>query len=112
MKKTMRTLSFCLTVWLLFLPGTAIAGLSIKVTSRLDGLTLHKEFSAGENHALVIGINQYQHHPNLRTAVNDAEAAGSLLEDKYLFSRNNIIFLKDAAATKASIFRSTRRIRW
>ena len=39
----------------------------------------------GNYHALVIGNNDYQHLPDLKMAVSDAEAVAELLEDKYGF---------------------------
>ncbi|MBF0444760.1 MAG: caspase family protein [Magnetococcales bacterium] len=39
----------------------------------------------GNYHALVIGINQYQHLPNLKTAVNDARTVATLLQNEFGF---------------------------
>ena len=39
----------------------------------------------GRYHALVIGNNEYQHVRNLTTAVGDADAVATLLEEKYGF---------------------------
>lgn len=43
------------------------------------------EIDFGRYHALVIGNNDYQHLRNLTTAINDANAVGSLLEQAYGF---------------------------
>ena len=43
------------------------------------------EINFGRYHALVIGINDYQHLPRLKTAVNDATAVADLLRQKYGF---------------------------
>jgi len=42
-------------------------------------------FDPGVYHALVIGNNDYQHLPKLRTATNDASAVASLLQNEYGF---------------------------
>ena len=39
----------------------------------------------GSYHALVVGNNEYLYLPKLRTAINDAQAIASLLQDKYGF---------------------------
>jgi uncharacterized caspase-like protein len=53
----------------------------------------------GKYHALVIGINRYTNHPNLKTATNDAKTVASLLKNDFGFrvkrldnpSRNEIL---------------------
>ncbi len=60
----------------------------------------------GTYHALLIGINDYQHTdfaPKLRTAVNDVQALGRLLIDDYGFK--NVQLLLDRQATRAGILR-------
>lgn len=47
----------------------------------------------GNYHALVIGINEYQHMNTLSTAVNDATVISRLLKDRYGFK---VTFLPDA----------------
>ncbi len=44
-----------------------------------------KAFRTGDNHLLVIGINQYADSsiPNLRNARKDAEAVAQLLQDPF-----------------------------
>ena len=45
----------------------------------------------GDYHALVIGNNEYEHHPKLKTAVADAEAVAKLLgEGRALIEQNGI----------------------
>jgi len=80
--------------------AAAEAQRAINVVSRLDGETIKKQFSTGTNYAVIIGINTYRHHPNLKTAVKDAEAIASLLEKKYFFTHENIFLIKDTDATK------------
>jgi hypothetical protein len=55
----------------------------------------------GSYHALVIGINNYQTLPKLRTASNDASSMASLLQERYGFK---VRLLLDA--TRADILRS------
>jgi len=93
-----------------FFAGNAVAERYITVTSRLDGEALHKAFSTGDNHALIIGINYYKYHQNLKTAVKDAEAVAKLLKDKYFFDKKNIVLLKDEDATKESILEALRNL--
>ncbi len=47
---------------------------------------LARDLSLGTYHALIIGNNDYEHLPDLDTAINDAEALADLLNDKYGFS--------------------------
>ncbi len=58
-------------------------------------------FDFGSYHALVIGINNYQTLPKLRTASNDASSMASLLQERYGFK---VRLLLDA--TRADILRS------
>lgn len=99
MKNRFLIICFCLAIGLLFWAGDAVAKRAIKVTSSLDGKALHKAFSTSKNHALVIEINKYQHHPNLKSAVNDATTVAGLFEDKYFFDKENIVLLKNVEAT-------------
>ena len=45
----------------------------------LSGGVAQAEVNFGRYHALVIGINDYQHLPQLKTAVNDATAVADLM---------------------------------
>ena len=58
------------------------------------------------SHALVIGINDYQHVSPLGYAVNDAEAIAKLLTDEFEFKKENILLLTDIEATRANIIDS------
>ena len=51
----------------------------------VTGGAARAEVDFGRYHALVIGINDYQHLPRLETAVNDATAVADLLRKKYGF---------------------------
>ena len=57
----------------------------------------------GQSHALVIGINSYDHAPRLAHAQNDAEAFAQLLLDRFQFSKENLTVLTNADATKCQI---------
>jgi len=45
---------------------------------------------SGEYWALIIGIDDYQHAPNLESAVKDATAVRDVLKDRYGFQQNQI----------------------
>jgi uncharacterized caspase-like protein len=81
---------------------------SIKVVSEFDGETIKNRFSVGTNYAIIIGINSYRHHHDLKTALNDAEAVANLLEERYFFHHENIILIKDTDATKEHIMQVFR----
>jgi len=57
------------------------------------------------SHALVIGINEYDHAPRLGYARNDAEAFAQALCGKFKFPESNIALLTDGAATRNEILR-------
>jgi len=58
-------------------------------------------FDFGSYHALVAGNNEYHHLPNLHTAINDAQAIASLLQNSYGFS---VSILRNG--TRADILRT------
>ncbi len=64
------------------------------------------EIEFGRYHALVIGNNDYQHLRNLTTAVGDAEAVATLLEDKYGFQVTKL-----TNATRRDITGALNRLR-
>ena len=80
----------------------------IVIQSDFDGQTLQRKFSEGVNRGLIIGIDEYENHPNLQTAVNDAVAVAAVLKDKYFFDPENIVLLKNGQATKDRIMRALR----
>lgn len=53
--------------------------------------------------AVVIGINEYQHWPDLKYAVNDAQSVGDTLRTKLGFAKENIIEIYDEEATRGRI---------
>ncbi len=58
--------------------------LAIAATASAQDVKL-PEIEFGRYHALVIGNDDYQHLRNLTTAVGDADAVATLLEEKYGF---------------------------
>ncbi len=58
------------------------------------------------SHALVVGINKYQHASPLGYAVNDAQAIAKLLIDKFGFKEGKVLILDDKKATRANIIDS------
>ena len=74
-------------------PGTAQSGINLVESSLLPS-----NFQRGTYRALVIGNDRYQdskHWRNLKTAITDAEAVKSVLENDYGFS--DITLLKNAS---------------
>lgn len=53
--------------------------------------------------AVVIGINKYQHWPELKYAVNDAKGMRELLVNEFGFSSERVITLYDEQATRSGI---------
>lgn len=89
----------CIAV-LLGAVGMAQADRDLAVTPRVkaDSIPI-----TGAYWALIIGIDQYQSVPKLETAVRDATAIRDVLLDRYSFSRNRIVELYNAQATRSSI---------
>ncbi len=56
-----------------------------------------------ESWAVIIGVNDYQHWPKLRYAVNDANAIGEVLENRFGFQRDHVRKLLDGDATRQRI---------
>jgi peptidoglycan/xylan/chitin deacetylase (PgdA/CDA1 family)/uncharacterized caspase-like protein len=62
----------------------------------------HKSYYR-ESWALIVGINDYQHWPKLRYAVNDANAISEALVSKFGFKRENVRMLLNGDATRERI---------
>ncbi len=58
------------------------------------------------SHALIVGINNYQHASPLSYAIHDAEETSQTLIDEFSFDGKNITLLTDADATRAQIIDS------
>ena len=59
--------------------------------------------ASGQNHALLIGINDYDNWPALKSPVKDAEAIARVLIEKYDFKKSNIIQLTDTSKDKPTL---------
>jgi len=72
---------------------------------RTQNSTETSAFQKGDNHLLVIGINQYKDSaiPNLRNARKDAEAVAQLLQESYGFDTQYCTVLYDQKADCESI---------
>jgi formylglycine-generating enzyme required for sulfatase activity len=68
---------------------------------------LGKDAALPRYHALVIGINDYQHWPDLRQARQDAEKTAKLLRSRYGFGHVRALYDKDA--TREGIQRELRQ---
>jgi hypothetical protein len=60
------------------------------------------------NYLLVIGINSYQHWPQLNNAVKDINDLVRILISKYNFEFDNITLIKDEQATRTGIYNGLR----
>ena len=58
----------------------------------------------GKSHALVIGINDYEHAPRLSHAQNDANAFARVLLERFCFTKEHLTILTDRDATRSQIF--------
>jgi uncharacterized caspase-like protein/uncharacterized lipoprotein YajG len=66
----------------------------------------HRDLDFGNYHALIVGNNDYQLMPPLKTAVNDAQAVANILNNKYGFSVETLY-----NATRSDILRALGRYR-
>jgi TolB-like protein len=64
----------------------------------------------GNYHALIIGINDYEEWPHLKTAVNDASAMKDILIKRYGFPEKNVTLMTDKTATRSAIIDNLMRI--
>jgi hypothetical protein len=91
MRKNPLSLSISTALIIILIPSLSPADRGIKTVSRFDGTAVQNKFASGVNHALIIGINRYVHHPDLSTPANDARSLADLLQNKYFFNRENIV---------------------
>jgi len=78
-----KSIKITLPVILLFLLAS-LAGVGLSALSKKNSVSMKY------NHALIIGINNYDHWPALNSPVKDAEAIAKILTDKYDFKQENI----------------------
>lgn len=72
----------------------------------VDGISAvadKKIADTGTNYALIIGINQYDAWPELKSPVKDAEAIAKVLTEKYDFKKSNIVLLTDSTKEKPDL---------
>jgi len=62
-----------------------------KTRSVVNPKNIQTTIPFGRYHALIIGNNNYTHYPALKTAINDAKQAESILRDKYGFKTTLIL---------------------
>lgn len=88
-------------------PGNKNAALNIKAPSASAQVPSLKNVSFGKYYALVIGNNDYENLPKLKTSVNDARAVANLLASKYGFRS---IVVKNASRGKTlAVLNSLRK---
>ncbi len=85
------------------------AGNSTKFEMAVKITVANRPSIKGKNYALIIGSNDYEHLPKLKTAVNDATALAELLEERYSFEKGNITLLTNA--TRRDIMGRLSRLR-
>jgi hypothetical protein len=61
--------------------------------------------------ALVIGINDYLEHPQLKGAVSDADAFSTYLSSNLMVSGDRIVNLRNSQATRAEIIKAFESLR-
>lgn len=81
---------------------SALIVLLLAIMAR-EGISALKLKAAGTNHALIIGISNYQNLTSLKSPVSDAEALAGVLAQKYNFSKSNIILLTDKTKEKPTL---------
>ena len=69
-----------------------------------EGLSaLSKIKATGKNHAIIIGINNYNNWAKLQSPAKDAEAIANVLAQKYNFRKSNITLLTDNTKEKPTL---------
>lgn len=73
-----------------------------------DDITTHVPIKSGERHALIIGINRYQHLQKLVTAVNDVQEISKILNEQYEYK---VKLITDDNATHDNIMKELNSLR-
>lgn len=89
-----------LTIGFFILLSIFWATLADEGLSARDGA---KTNSLAHNYALIIGINNYDNWPKLKSPVSDAEAIAAILSEKYDFKKANIALLTDKTREKPTL---------
>ena len=74
--------------------------LTSPVNEGLSALSGKRHSGSGKNHALIIGISNYDEWPKLESPVKDAEEIAKILTEKYNFKKSNITILTDTTKEK------------
>ena len=74
--------------------------LTSPVNEGLSALSGKNHSGSGKNHALIIGISNYDEWPKLESPVKDAEEIAKILTEKYNFKKSNITILTDTTKEK------------
>jgi len=77
--------------------------LTVVIGGELFALSEKKKPDLGENHALIIGINNYAQWPKLKSPVGDAEVIAKILAEKYNFKKSKIKLLTDKTKEKPTL---------
>ena len=65
----------------------------------------------GVNHALIIGIGDYDQWGKLESPAKDANEISRILTEKYNFDRGNITLLTDNTKEKPTLINGSRKVR-
>lgn len=87
-------------VVIFFIAACMGVGLTAAVFSALSG---KGRPDTGENHAVIIGIGNYEKWDRLESPTKDAEAIAKFLSERYDFKKSNITLLTDKTADKPTI---------
>ena len=104
-----RIVTFALT-FAIALGGAAAVSLGADRGIALTGMGNIPSDRWGTYHALIIGINDYQRWPQLRTAVKDATVLARELTERYGFSPDRVIVRTDKDATRRRIIGDIRTL--
>ncbi len=105
MKKLM-LITFCALCLAAYGQDEGTRGLSVLVAQKA-GIA---NYDPARFHALLIGIDQYQHWPGLRTAVNDVNALAEALVTHYGFIPGQVRKLLNEHATRENILTELERL--
>ena len=92
---------------------------SVALLAKVDPFDAAKAASARlsprvrDKYALVVGVNEFQHAPPLRSAVNDAQSMADLLTDPQIgrFRKSNVFCILNQAATLEGVKTAIGEIR-
>lgn len=97
--------------YMLFFRGSAVAADRGITAKPVASPSVFKGYDTDTFYALIIGIDTYEALPPLRTAVRDADAIATLLQEKFSFKKDNIKLLKNREANRSGILEVLTRYR-